>query len=135
MHGRAALPRHAPRSSRPPGARAARDPADVWRADRAAPGDQRKPSKEKHLTNGGVGGIRFGPLANSDEEMIDHINVTRAIEQLNRKHTDRPFFIACGLIKPHMAFSVPEKYFGKFPLDTIKLPNVPEDDLDDLPEV
>ncbi|MGY8769209.1 MAG: sulfatase-like hydrolase/transferase [Pirellulales bacterium] len=64
--------------------------------------------------------------------MIDHINVTRAIEQMNRKH-DKPWFIACGLIKPHMAFSVPKKYFDKFPLDSIKLPNVPSDDLDDLP--
>jgi arylsulfatase A-like enzyme len=79
-----------------------------------------------------VGGIRFGPLSNPDEEMIDHINVTRAIEQINRKH-EKPWFIACGLIKPHMAFSVPKKYFDKFPLESIELPKVPADDLDDIP--
>jgi arylsulfatase A-like enzyme len=107
------------------------DPSD-WHIWGSAPGDERRSSKEKHLTNGGVGGIRFGPLANSDEEMIDHINVTRAIEQLNRKH-GKPFFIACGLIKPHMAFSVPKQYFSRFPLESIKLPNAPKDDLDDLP--
>ncbi|MCA9248496.1 MAG: sulfatase [Planctomycetales bacterium] len=107
------------------------DPSD-WHIWGAKPGDTRRPAKEKHLTNGGVGGIRFGPLANTDEEMIDHLNVTRAIEQLEREH-DRPWFIACGLIKPHMAFSVPQQYFDKFPLDSIQLPTVPADDLDDVP--
>ena len=106
--------------------------ASDWHIWGKAEGDTRSSKKEKHLTNGGVKGIRFGALANRDEEMIDHINVTRAIEQLNRKH-DKPFFIACGLIKPHMAFSVPKKYFDKFPLESIELPNVPEDDLKDIP--
>ncbi|MFP6676012.1 MAG: sulfatase [Pirellulaceae bacterium] len=107
------------------------DPSD-WHIWGSTPGDSRKPGKAKHLTDGGVGGIRFGPLSNPDEEMIDHINVTRAIEQINRKH-EKPWFIACGLIKPHMAFSVPKKYFDKFPLESIELPKVPADDLDDIP--
>ena len=107
--------------------------ADDWHIWGKAPDDTRKSTGEKHLTNGGVGGIRFGPLANTDEQMIDHINVTRAIEQLNRKH-DKPFFIACGLIKPHMAFSVPKKYFDRFPLKSIMLPKVPKNDLDDIPD-
>ncbi len=107
--------------------------ASDWHIWGKAPGDKRRSSKEKHLTNGGVGGIRFGPLANPDNEMIDHLNVTRAIEQLNVKH-DQPWFIACGLIKPHMAFSVPKKYFEPFPIESIRLPEVPEDDLADIPE-
>ena len=107
------------------------DPKD-WHIWGRAPDDSRKVPKEKHLTDGGVGGIRFGPLSNTDEEMIDHLNVTRAIEQINRDH-DRPWFIACGLIKPHMAFSVPKKYFDAFPLDSIELPNVLGGDLDDIP--
>ena len=107
------------------------DPKDwhIWSRDQ---GDSRRVPKERHLTDGGVGGIRFGPLSNTDEEMIDHLNVTRAIEQIDREH-DSPWFIACGLIKPHMAFSVPKKYFDKFPLASIKLPEVPDDDLDDVP--
>ena len=107
------------------------DPND-WHIWGKTENDDRKVPGEMHLTDGGVGGIRFGPLENTDEEMIDHLNVTRAIEQLNRNH-DKPFFIACGLIKPHMAFSVPKKYFDKFPLESIKLPNVPKDDLNDIP--
>jgi len=103
-----------------------------WHIWGNAPNDSREPATENHLTDGGVGGIRFGPLGNTDEEMIDHLNVTRAIEQINGKH-DKPWFIACGLKKPHMAFSVPKKYFDKFPLESIQLPEVPPDDLDDIP--
>ena len=103
-----------------------------WHIWGKAPEDSRRVPREKHLSNGGVGGIRFGPLSNTDEQMIDHLNVTRAIEQMKREH-DRPWFIACGLIKPHMAFSVPKKYFEKFPLESFVLPQVPENDLEDIP--
>jgi arylsulfatase A-like enzyme len=94
---------------------------------------ERRRSPELELLNdGGVKGIRFGPLANDDADMPDYQNVTAAIEQINRPH-ETPWFIACGLIKPHMAFSVPKAYFDKFPLETIILPEVPEDDLADVP--
>ncbi|MEO2049072.1 MAG: sulfatase-like hydrolase/transferase, partial [Pirellulales bacterium] len=98
----------------------------------SAPDDTRSVPEEKYLTDRGVGGIRFGQLGNTDEEMIDHLNVTRAIEQINSQQ-DNPWFIACGLIKPHMAFSVPKKYFDRFPRESIQLPNVPVDDLEDIP--
>lgn len=82
--------------------------------------------------NNGVGGIRFAPLANDDEDMPDYRHVSYAIEQLKKKH-DKPFFLAIGLIKPHMAFSVPKKWFDLFPLDSIQLPPHIEDDLADIP--
>jgi hypothetical protein len=67
-----------------------------------------------------------------DEEMRDSQYVDYAIRQLNQKH-DRPFFIACGLTKPHLPWSVPKKYYETFPLESIQLPPFKEDDLDDLP--
>ena len=57
---------------------------------------------------------------------------TTCIEQLGKKH-DKPFFLACGLHKPHMPWNVPQKYYDMFPLDSIELPPSPEDDLDDVP--
>jgi arylsulfatase A-like enzyme len=45
----------------------------------------------------------------------------------------QPFFVACGLTKPHMPFSVPKKWFDMFPLDSIELPPHRADDLDDVP--
>jgi arylsulfatase A-like enzyme len=80
----------------------------------------------------GVGGIKFGPYANPDEDMPDYKVVSYGIEQLNKKH-DKPFFLAVGLAKPHMPFSVPKKWFDLFPLDTVQLPPHREDDLDDIP--
>jgi len=94
----------------------------------AGKGLQRHPSAR----NDGVGGIQFYPLANTDEEMPDHGVVSYCIEKLNEK-SDRPFFLACGLVKPHMPFSVPKKWFDMFPLETIQLPPHREDDLDDVP--
>lgn len=80
----------------------------------------------------GVGGIKFGPLANSDEEMPDYGVVSYGLEKLQEK-SDQPFFLAIGLVKPHMPFSVPKKWFDKFPLEGIQLPPHRADDLDDVP--
>ncbi|MCA9048606.1 MAG: sulfatase-like hydrolase/transferase, partial [Planctomycetaceae bacterium] len=54
----------------------------------------------------GVGGIKFCPLDNSDADMPDYKVVDYGIERLQQDH-DKPFFLAIGLVKPHMPFSVP----------------------------
>jgi arylsulfatase A-like enzyme len=89
---------------------------------------QRHPSAK----DTGVDGIRFYPLANRDEQMPDYKVVSYALEKLKDK-SDSPFFLAIGLVKPHMPFSVPKKWFDKFPLDSIELPPHRDDDLDDVP--
>ena len=54
-------------------------------------------------------------------------------EQLKKKH-DKPFFLGCGIYRPHEPWFVPEKYFKPFPLDQIQLPpGYKADDLDDVP--
>jgi arylsulfatase A-like enzyme len=80
----------------------------------------------------GVGGIKFAPLANRDEEMPDYRVATYCVDKLKEKH-DRPFFLTAGFVKPHMPFSVPKKWFDLFPLETIQLPPHRADDLDDVP--
>ena len=50
------------------------------------------------------------------------------IDQLEKGH-DRPFFLACGFFNPHMPWYVPQKYFDMF----IVLPEIKDDDLDDVP--
>jgi len=53
--------------------------------------------------------------------------------QLSRDH-DRPFFLACGIYRPHEPWFVPKKYFDMFPLDEVQMPpGLKDDDLDDLP--
>lgn len=97
-------------------------------------GNERKGALQRHpsASNNGVGGIQFYPLANTDDEMPDHAVVDYCIERLSEPG-DKPLFVACGLIKPHMPFSVPKKWFDMFPLESIELPPYRADDLDDVP--
>jgi len=88
--------------------------------------------KHPDAKDDGVGGIQFYPLATKDEDMPDYKVVSYGIEQLNKKH-DKPFFLAIGLVKPHMPFSVPKHWYDKFPLDSIELPPHKVDDLADVP--
>ena len=68
-----------------------------------------------------------------DEETGDYKSVKWISDQLHREH-DKPFFLACGLYRPHLPWFVPKKYFDMFDLDEIELPKVIENDWDDLPE-
>src|SRR5207248_7143868 len=80
----------------------------------------------------GVGGIKFAPLDCKDEDLREWQITGYAIEQLRKTH-DKPFFLACGLHKPHMPWNVPRKYYDLFPADSIQLPPYKEDDLKDIP--
>jgi iduronate 2-sulfatase len=84
--------------------------------------------------NLGVGGIRFAPLDCEDQDMQDYRIVSWTLEQLQKKPA-QPFFLGCGLHKPHMPWNVPKKYYAMYPLDKIVLPKVLENDLDDVPPV
>lgn len=56
-------------------------------------------------------------------------------KQLSKEH-DKPFFLGCGIYRPHEPWFVPKKYFEPFPLDEIQLPpGYKENDLDDVPEI
>ena len=49
-----------------------------------------------------------------------------------RERSDAPFFLGVGFYRPHIPLFAPAKYFEPFPLSSIQLPAVREDDLDDL---
>ena len=76
----------------------------------------------------------WAALDATDEEYGGDWLVSKWIgEQLGREH-DKPFFLACGIYRPHEPWFVPKEYFEPFPLESIQLPpGYREDDLDDLP--
>jgi arylsulfatase A-like enzyme len=108
--------------------------ANAGRGGGARPKAAAKARKEAKADDGtwGFGNFRIGPTSRADEQMPDHGTVSYCLKQLARKH-DRPFFLACGITKPHLPFVVPRKYFDLHPLDGIQLPPFKKDDLDDVP--
>lgn len=98
----------------------------------AGPRRNPPPAAEAPPPRPGIGGIQFAPLDTTDEQMPDYRMVSWIIERLNQPR-EKPFFLAAGLVKPHMPWSVPKKYFDMFPLDEIQLPPQPAGDLDDIP--
>ncbi|MCH2180188.1 MAG: sulfatase [Mariniblastus sp.] len=73
----------------------------------------------------------WGPLPIADQVMPDHQVTDWAIEQLTQS-PKQPRFMAVGFFRPHVPLYVPEKWFEPFPLESIELPLVPEDDLRDI---
>lgn len=76
----------------------------------------------------------WGPVPTSPEESYEWENAKFCIDYLAESHDD-PFFLACGIFAPHAPHVAPQKYFDMYPLDDIVMPEVPEDDFDDIPAV
>ena len=95
---------------------------------------------EKRPVNLPVGGpwqyvdTDWAALDMTEEEFGGDWLVSKWIgEQLSKEHS-KPFFLACGIYRPHEPWFVPKKYFEQFPLEDIQLPpGYRADDLDDLP--
>ncbi|TWU04501.1 sulfatase-like hydrolase/transferase [Stieleria varia] len=77
----------------------------------------------------------WAPLDITDAAFGGDWAVTQWVgEELASDH-DKPFFLACGIYRPHEPWFVPKKYFEPFPLDSIELPpGYKADDLDDVPD-
>ena len=71
----------------------------------------------------------------SDEKFGGDFLVTQWVsKQLARKHK-KPFFLACGIYRPHEPWYVPKKYFDLFPLAKVRMPlGLKENDLEDVPQ-
>lgn len=76
--------------------------------------------------------LTWGPFYAPDSITFDAKSVEWVSERINRKH-DKPFFLACGIYRPHIPWFNPQQYFDMHPLNEIKLPLVKENDLDDVP--
>lgn len=58
---------------------------------------------------------------------------TRAIE-IMRQQKDRPFFLAVGLVRPHVPLVAPTAYHDAYPVEEMRLPLRASDDWDDIPQ-
>lgn len=63
----------------------------------------------------------WGPSGLTDEQHKDGKNVRQIANWLkNNASGDQPFFLACGIQKPHIPCLAPDKYFEMYPLDGLK---------------
>lgn len=67
------------------------------------------------------------PEGMPDEQVADW-----AVERLKQKH-DKPFFLAVGFVRPHVPYTAPKEFFDLYPLESVAMPVVPPDEMDDIP--
>jgi arylsulfatase A-like enzyme len=103
-----------------------------WHHYENRPGDPEPSTDVLKDPHSKAGGIVFGHLDVDDSKMGDYILADWAGGFLQKKHA-KPFFLACGFYRPHMPWQVPRKYYDMYPLDEIVLPEVPDNDLNDIP--
>ena len=82
---------------------------------------------------GMYGDFDWSPIPIDDDATGDAKSVGWICNQLSRAH-DKPFFLACGIYRPHLPWYVPQKYFDQHPLESVQLPKLLAHDLDDLGE-
>ena len=87
--------------------------------------------KEKLSSFPGVRPWDWGVYPERDEQMPDHKIAAWAVDELKKKQ-DKPRFLAVGFYRPHVPQYAPQKWFDLYPLDSVQLPKVLENDLDDL---
>lgn len=89
--------------------------------------------KKKHL------GSNFSRLIVPDQyqaTQADHMAATQAIgimENRSRVTPEQPFFLAVGFIRPHVPLIAPKRLFDVYPDEHSVLPEVVDNDLDDVP--
>ena len=77
--------------------------------------------------------VDWGSFDKPEEEFDDARAAQFCIDFLKEKQ-DRPFFLACGIFRPHMPWYFPKEYLEFYPLDEIVVPEDIPEDLEDLPE-
>jgi arylsulfatase A-like enzyme len=81
----------------------------------------------------GAGFLEWWGVPEEDTDKMMGVQRTKWICDLLKQKHDKPFFMGLGLYTPHFPNYAPQKYFDLYDVDKITLPEIPEDDLDDLP--
>ncbi|MGI9472404.1 MAG: sulfatase [Rubripirellula sp.] len=70
--------------------------------------------------------VGYGPSGLRDEQHKDGKNARQVAAWLKgNSQGDQPFFIACGIQKPHVPFLAPDKYFEMYPKDELQFSLTP----------
>ncbi|MGB0414176.1 MAG: sulfatase [Coraliomargarita sp.] len=75
----------------------------------------------------------WGVFPESDDLMPDYKIAAWGAEQLAKDY-EQPWLIATGYWTPHVPQYAPQKWFDLYPLETLQMPEMLENDLDDISE-
>ncbi len=78
--------------------------------------------------------VAAGPNRNEDEVEGDGRRARFAVKVLEEKR-EKPLFLTLGLVRPHVAWVAPQKYFDMYPPQSIRFSPAPANDLDDIPAI
>ena len=97
------------------------------------PPDAPMPKKKLNgLAKYGSRNTDWGSWPATEAEAMDVRTANYVIQSLKKKH-DKPFFLAAGIFRPHMPFFAPQRFFDFYPADNVTMPEILQDDIDDLP--
>lgn len=81
-----------------------------------------------------AGNLYWQSTMEPKEVTTDYQNAMWAAKWLtdtSEQETPKPFFLACGIFRPHLPWVVPAEYFARFDIDDIQLPPIKDEDLAD----
>jgi len=73
----------------------------------------------------------WGAYPERDDQMPDYKIASWAKDQLAKTH-DQPLWMGVGFLRPHVPQFAPQKWFEMYPLESVQLPKIVEDDLTDI---
>ncbi|MFP6764119.1 MAG: sulfatase-like hydrolase/transferase, partial [Planctomycetaceae bacterium] len=76
--------------------------------------------------------IDWSPLQQSTQDTADWKTAQGAADFLEQKH-GKPFFLGCGIYRPHLQWYAPQEYFDLHPIEKVQLPAYLDKDLEDIP--
>ncbi|MBD1420869.1 sulfatase [Sphingobacterium chuzhouense] len=76
----------------------------------------------------------WGAFPTEDIAMPDDYATAWAVEKLSQQY-DKPFFLSVGLIRPHVPWYVPQKWFDLYDPQKLHLPAYLPNDKADLPDI
>lgn len=95
-----------------------------------------------HILTRGTGTNTIGfamawlEMDGTDDEQTDGRGLAEAIRLLEKAaRSEKPFFIGMGFYRPHTPFVATRRWFKQYPEASVRLPEMPADDLDDIPDI
>lgn len=105
-----------------------------WRSPYSVPPDpQPDPRPSNKITPITKRNFDWAALQGSEINWPDGQVVDWAEKFLAKEH-QQPFFLGVGIFRPHVPWFNPSKYVEQYPLDRIEVPEVKENDLNDIGE-